>query len=311
MNGEPTETPEQTLERFNRALESVVKALQRDRTILGAVLCGSLAYDTVWEKSDIDLLVIADESHREAALSLTEDDITIHASVMPRSAFKRAIEGGLQSSFFHSLFSKSRLLFAKDESLPALYENSQKIGARDRSIQLARVAGSLAWSLPKAEKWFYVKRDMRYSFVYLMYCVEALAKIEMVSRGIVTGREVIHQALAVHPEFFARVYTDLIDGPKDEPAIASALADVNGYLEARIPVVFECVFAYLYEAGGPRTAREIDQDLAKSLGHASHICEFLADRGWLSRIGLPRRIHEKSSATVNEAAFYYDGAAPM
>ena len=37
-------------ERFTAALASLVEQLQADRGVVGAILCGSLAHDTVWDK---------------------------------------------------------------------------------------------------------------------------------------------------------------------------------------------------------------------------------------------------------------------
>ena len=40
---------------FDAALTALVARIERDRSILAAILCGSLSHDTVWAKSDIDL----------------------------------------------------------------------------------------------------------------------------------------------------------------------------------------------------------------------------------------------------------------
>ena len=43
---------------FTAALDSLVAQIQQDRSILAALLCGSLSHDTVWAKSDIDLILV-------------------------------------------------------------------------------------------------------------------------------------------------------------------------------------------------------------------------------------------------------------
>ena len=43
---------------FAAALASLIEEVKRDRSILAAVLCGSLSHDTVWSKSDIDLVLV-------------------------------------------------------------------------------------------------------------------------------------------------------------------------------------------------------------------------------------------------------------
>ena len=43
---------------FTAALDAVIAQVKRDRSILAAILCGSLSHDTVWALSDIDLVLV-------------------------------------------------------------------------------------------------------------------------------------------------------------------------------------------------------------------------------------------------------------
>ena len=45
-------------ERFTHAVDSLSRQLQDDRSILAAILCGSLSHDRVWDKSDVDLVLV-------------------------------------------------------------------------------------------------------------------------------------------------------------------------------------------------------------------------------------------------------------
>jgi len=42
--------------RFQAALEALIENVKRYRSILAGILCSSLEHDTVWDKSDIDLV---------------------------------------------------------------------------------------------------------------------------------------------------------------------------------------------------------------------------------------------------------------
>lgn len=100
-------------QRYENALETLIAQVKQDTTILAAVLLGSLSHDVVWEKSDIDLLLITQEVKLlRASFCLVEDDINIHAFLKTRSEFKRMLEGATQSSFIHSLLMKGRILFS-------------------------------------------------------------------------------------------------------------------------------------------------------------------------------------------------------
>ena len=45
-------------QKFTEALDALVEQVKEDRSVLAAILCGSLSHDTVWAKSDIDLVLV-------------------------------------------------------------------------------------------------------------------------------------------------------------------------------------------------------------------------------------------------------------
>ena len=152
-------TPDQIRKHYRGALSSLVEKLEEDRTVLAAILFGSLSYDEVWVNSDIDLWIIMRDGVKEGHVTLCEDDVNIRAQTVPRSVFKRRIEGDLAGGWLDFTFSKSTLLFTKDDSVAKWYDAIDRIGTRDRAFQLMRHATFLIPSLNKAEKYFYLKNS--------------------------------------------------------------------------------------------------------------------------------------------------------
>jgi hypothetical protein len=301
---------EEVQQRYEAALESLVAKVKRDPYILAAILLGSLAYDEVWEKSDIDVFLIGrEEKLPSKGFCLVEHGVNIHAQLIPRGQFRRMIEGSLQSSFMHSTFSRSRLLYSADETLEELYHNIHHIGARDREMQLMRAGTTVLPSLTKAEKWLYVKGDVTYSVFWIMRTVDSLAQIEVIMNGEVTGREVVQQALKYNPAFFDAIYTDLIHQPKDRETVAAALQRINDYLDEKIFLLFRPILDYLKEAGGIRTTTELDEYFKKraQTEGLALAYEWLADREIIQKVSAPLALTEKSRVKVEEAAYYYDG----
>src|SRR5438105_15688058 len=105
-------------QKFAEALESLTARIRTDRSILAAILCGSLSHDTVWQKSDIDLaLVTIDDKKIESSdIALNADGVNVHLFLLPRADFRKLVEGTTHNSFVHSLLAKGRLLYTHDET---------------------------------------------------------------------------------------------------------------------------------------------------------------------------------------------------
>ncbi len=295
---------------YERALDSLVEKVQRDHWILAAILLGSLSYDVVWEKSDIDLLLIREEGKQKSeGYSLVAGGINVHAILTTRSEFRRTMEGSIQSSFMHSTLTRGRLLFTRDEAIRELFERKDELGARDREIQLLEAGAGVLPALVKAQKWFHVKQDLDYCFLWIMRCLGGLASIEVLWNGEVTGREVIQQAIPYNPKFFRAVYTDLIHGEKTAEALRAALEQIHAYMRERAPVIFRPILDYLAEAEGLRSATELNHHFKNqmNLGGVDSVCEWLADEEFIQKLSSPLRLTEKSRVDVEEAAYYYGG----
>jgi len=296
-------------QRYEEALESFVARVKQDRYIVAAILFGSLAYDDVWEKSDIDmLLIVRDDKADDRFYTLVENGISIHTNLVTRSKFKTTFERALQGTWAQSVLARSTLLFSTDETLQAYYENVRHVGSRDREMQMLTALNPVLSLLTKAEKWLVVKNDPIYSFLYMMNLITFLANVEVLWHADVPGREVIQQAITYNPEFFIPLYTDLAQQPKDAEVMRQAIQKIYGYIEEKQEVLFRPILNYLSEAGSVRSSTEIGEYFQKRLGSGiTLICEWLAERGVIQKVATPLRLTEKSRVTMDEASYYYDG----
>ena len=296
--------------RYRDALDSLVTKVQKDRNIIAAILCGSMSYDQVWDKSDIDLLLVQREGKGDPrGYTLSENDVNIHAEVVPRGQLRRWQEAALQGSFDHSFFSRSTLLFCSDESVKTWYQNANlhNIGGRDRALQLLIVATGLLPTLKYAEKQFYVKGDLNYSFLSILRTVESLARIEVILNDEVPSREVIQPALEYNPAFFRVTYSGLINREKDEAVIQNALDTINAYLDEKL-FIFQPILDFLAEADGPRSTTELNSYFQKKISEnrLDAAYEWLARKGVIQRVSTPVKLTLKSQVEIEETAYYYD-----
>src|SRR6266699_5804798 len=203
--------------KFTEALDGLVAQVKQDRSILAAILCGSLSHDTVWAKSDIDLaLVTIDDKKmdREGGLSLDADGVIVHAFLMPRTEFRKTVEGAIRNSFMHSLLAKGRLLYTHDETIAGLCARLHEIGERDTQVQLLAAATRALPPIDKAHKWFVTRGDLDYTALWILYAATPLAQVEVIGAGRLADREDIPQAMLLNPAFFETIYTDLLNAQK-------------------------------------------------------------------------------------------------
>ena len=310
-------------EQYREAVDMLVEKVQKDPYILAAIVAGSFSYAQVWEKSDLDVELIGRDAIRptQSFFSLVENGVNIHANITPRNAFKQRIESAQQGSFMHSYFSHSTLLFSHDASIQEWYDknaNRDNIGERDKQLQLLNVIASTLPSLVYAEKQFYVNKDCLTSFLSILNVVQGLARLEVLLNNEIPAREVIQPALRYNPDFFSRVYTDLINCEKNETVIQDVLDAINAYLDER-QFIYQPILDYLIEQKAPRTNTELNADLGRDLHVNSDgapefgeesldlVCQWLAWKGIIRQVAMPMKLTVKSHVSVEEPAYYYDG----
>ena len=300
-------------ETFHAALESLVEQLKRDKAVLAAILCGSLSHDTVWAKSDIDLMLITidDRNVPASSVALYADGINVHTHLMPRAQFRSVVEGSIHSSFQHSLFAKGRLLYTHDGTIADLFDRLRDLGERDMRIQLLHAGTAALPPLYKAHKWFLTRGDLDYTALWILYAATPLAQIEVIGARLLVDREVIPQALKLNPAFFKVVYTDLLNTAKTRASVKAALDAADAYIADRAGTLFAEVLDHLREAGEPRSCTEIENHFTRNLGvtDVTTACEYLADRGLIGKGATSVRLTKKSSIDVQELAFFDLGSA--
>lgn len=305
MNSNPTPP-----ERFQDALHSLLTDVKQDQQILAAILCGSLAYDVVWDKSDIDLVLISadDKKNLSRSVALIVDDINVHALVVSRSEFRRDLESSLHNSVTHSVYARGSLVFSRDPSIDAVFAKIKNLGARDVQIQLLNSAQLALALLYKARKWYEVKNDIAYTTQWLLGTASALSDIEISLHGELVDRDCLPRALGLNPKLFRAIYTDLVERSVTREMLEKGLVAVEEYLEAKVDTLFSPLLEYLQEAGGePRSLTQIEHYFQRNFGieGMALACEWLADIGFIEKASTDVALTPSSRVRVQELAFFY------
>jgi hypothetical protein len=294
--------------RYTAALDRLVGQLKEDRSVLAAILCGSLSHDTVWARSDIDLVLVTvdDKTIERDGVSLNVDDVNIHAMVFPRTEFRKVVEGSLRNSFAHSFLAKGRVLYTHDPTVADLCDRLAEIGPRDTQIRLLAAGIQALAPIDKAHKWFVTRGDLDYAALWILYAATPLAQIEVIARGLLADREVIPQASALNPSFFRIIYSDVLNRPKTKRAVQDALSAIDGYLAERAATIFGPVIEHLHEVGEVRSCSEIEDHFKRHLDLTgiTSACEYLADQRLIGKASSPIRLTKRSNVDIQELAFF-------
>ena len=300
--------------KFAAALDELVAQLRRDRSILAVILCGSLSHDTVWEKSDIDLALVTidDKKLDRSSVALYADGVNVHAFLLPRAEYRKVVEGAPRNSFMHSMLAKGRLLYTHDATIEALCSRLHEIGERDSRLQLLGAAAHALSCIDKAHKWLVTRADLDYCALWILYAATPLARIEVISARLLADREVIPQAMKLNPQFFATIYTGMLNAKKTRKVVESALEAIDLYMVERTQTLFEPLLEHLKGVGEARSATEIEVHFKRNFNVEGVItaCEYLSDRGLIGKASTTVQLTKMSNIMVQELAFVHLGEEP-
>ena len=190
---------------FTAALDALVEQVKGDRSILAAILCGSLSHDTVWAKSDIDLVLVTiddkkvDAGGRGALRRRRERPRVPHAA-------RRVPQDGrrLGPQLVHALVPGQgpAALHARPDDRRSLRPAAGRSASATRRCSCCARRRSALPPIDKAHKWFVTRGDLDYTALWILYAATPLAQIEVIGARLLADREVIPQALKLNPAFF-------------------------------------------------------------------------------------------------------------
>ncbi|MDT8717477.1 helix-turn-helix transcriptional regulator [Clostridium sp. 19966] len=300
--------------RYMQAVETLCERLKGDSNVIAVILEGSLSYDQIWEKSDIDMeIVVNDNSKPNSSICMIEDDIYINANLMTRSEFRECMSKITRGSSAHSYFSLGTMVYCRDESVKEIFESigaHGELGERDKSHAIMFRAFCIVNPLHKAEKWLKVKSDARYSYIWLIEALKHMAAIEVLMNDNVPSREVILQALKYNNPIIQKLYIGLMDERKNGINIAQGIESIYEYLRKNLQVIFKPILSYFDKTSELKPLSVIVQDFnSKDVDHhvVCEICEWLCEEGVLVKDISQTRLTNKSSSLVYEPAYFKPG----
>lgn len=303
-------------QKLSAALDGFLARLQKDKTILAAVQVGSFADEVLWRKETIHLWVIEEDGVSKRLKSdgdeprifrtLVEEDVNIHAELIPRSKFKLMVEGSSRTAFSCSFFAKRILVYCADPSIKTWFTTADALAVKDQKRELLAAATWVMHSTHCARKIVEHQRPPHELHQTLMWAAHGLAALEVIARGEICEGELLERALALNPKLFKVVYADVIDAGADAKVMKKALERIEKLQDEKWGTWLEPLLAYLKKQGRVVRLTEIAEHFAHTQlwpGHLECACEWLARHGHVEKLTEPFLLTRRSRIEVEEPAY--------
>jgi hypothetical protein len=240
-------TPFDTLaqkKKLTLALERFVERLATDKHILAAVQVGSFADQVLWRKDVIGLWIIeedgvarrlkSDGNEERIFRTFVEEDVNIHAEIIPRSRFKLMVEGSSRTAFSCNFFAERKIVHCTDPSISSWFEKANALATKDQKRELLQSASWVLWSARHGRKIVDRRPDVRALHEAILWAAHGLAGMEVISRGEVCEGELMERAVELNPALFRPIYLDILDAAPEMGRLIAALERIEAGLSAGV-----------------------------------------------------------------------------
>jgi hypothetical protein len=305
--------------RFRDALTQLTERVAEDRYVLAVVLVGSLSPETIWHRETLGLWIIeadgvsrrlpSDGNDERVFRILVENGINVQAEVIPRSRFKKMVEGASRTAFSCNFFARRQIVYSKDPSIEAWFKQADGVATKDRERELLAFSTWTIHAHRHARKRLDLKGDLVLAAQEVVGAAHSVAHTEIIRRGQVWEDDVIYRAIDGAPELFRTIYLDVLAKRKNRRVLSRALDAIDAYLETHYRAHLRPLIDYLKKQSRVVPLSEMSDHFAFSQVHPWHLesaCEWLERKGLLEKVSAPFKLTKRSLETVEEPAYFFN-----
>jgi hypothetical protein len=305
--------------RFQAALDQLIERIADDRYVLAVVLVGSLSTETIWHRESLGLWIIeadgvsrrlpSDGNDERIFRILVENGINIHAEVIPRSRFKKMVEGASRTAFSCNFFAERRVVYSKDPSIEGWFEKANSLATKDQERELLTFSTWTIHAARHARKRLDLKGDLDLAAQETLGAAHSVAHTEVIRCGQVWEQDVIYRAIEGDPALFQTIYLNVLAKRKNQRVLSTALDAIGGYLDTHYKAHLKPLLDYLKKQNRLVPLSEISDHFAFSQLHPWHLesaCEWLERKGLLQKLSAPFKLTKRSPERVEEPAYMLD-----
>jgi hypothetical protein len=305
--------------RFQTALDQLIERVAEDRYVLALVLVGSLSKETIWQRESLGLWIIeadgvsrrlpSDGNDERIFRILVENGINVHVEVIPRSRFKKMVEGASRTAFSCNFFAERKVVYSKDPSIESWFEKANSLAIKDQERELLTFSTWTIHAVRHARKRLDIKGDLELAAQETIGAAHSVAHTEIIRRGEVWEQEVIYRAMEGNKALFQTIYLDVLAKPKNRRVLSAALDSIDGYLDKHYKAHLKPLLDYLKKQNRLVPLSEMSDHFAFSQLHPWHLesaCEWLERKGTLQKLSAPFKLTKRSLERVEEPAYMLD-----
>jgi hypothetical protein len=305
--------------RFQAALNQLIERIAEDRYVLAIVLVGSLSTETVWRRESLGLWIVeadgvsrrlpSDGKDERIFRTLVENDINIHAEVIPRARFKQMVEGASRTAFSCNFFALRQIVYSKDPSIENWFKKANAIATKDQERELLAFSTWTIHAHRQARKRLDIKGDLELAGQETLSAAHSVAHTEIIRRGTIWEQDVIYKAIEGNPKLFQTIYLDVLGKRTNRRVLAKALDAIDQYLDKNYQSHLRPLLSYFKKQNRIVPLSEIGDQFAFSQlfpWHLEAACEWLERKGLLQKLSAPFKLTKRSLERVEEPAYFLD-----
>lgn len=315
----PSKSDPKKLARFEAALNQLIERVKEDRYILAVVLVGSLTEELIWRRESLALWVIeadgvtrrlrSDGEDERIFRMLVENGINLHVELIPRSRFKKMVEGSSRTAFSCNFFAERRIVFSRDASISSWFKKANQLATKDQERELLAFSTWTIHAHRHARKRLDVKEDLELAAQEILEAAHSVAHTEIIRRGKICEQDIIYRAMEGAPDLFQTIYLNVLAKRKNRQVLSEALDAIEGYLDQNYKAHLKPLLAYLKKENRVVPLSEIGDFFAFSQLHPWHLesaCEWLERKGAIEKVSAPFKLTKRSQEQVEEPAYFLD-----
>jgi len=283
-----------------QALAAFTDQVKDNPNVVALLLSGSLAYGDVWEKSDIDLIMLVrDGAASVKNIELEEGGFTISLVLKEVSAFKKEMQKWRGGSS-HSRYALGKIIFTNDETLEDFIEEVSHIGEDDAKRSFIAHMDFIIGAMNKSLKYITVFDNPLYSQRFLHGCAIVAADMILLKNKELPHRESVFRAAELNPQLIKEVYEIPSTKALTKEEVIKCVGVIDAFLTENIEMIKAPVIKFLSD-GTAKTASQI----FKAIGVDLSQLDYLADKGILIKVSEPFRVFKYSQLQLEESAYIY------